>query len=256
MTEDREYQDAKTEISAAYRECAGERAPEALNQRILAMADGAATDSKRRFLSGWNRPLAWAATIGLSLAIVFEASQYQGTANSEVAPVLMEVDSADSHAPASVREDFVPQNPSVVDDATRQARERNGPTREQASPESGRNNYLPQVSSPKIEKKPEGPAESESEFDVPAPATVELRRSVDSNAGPDDARFDSQQEAATDADIQSFAVMPARCGDADKATAALWYACVEELRAAGLTTHADREMANLAAEYPDFQPEN
>ena len=61
-------------VSAAYRDIAVERAPDHLNQSILQQA---ATTAKPRYARNmsWMRPMAWAATIGLSLAIVLEITQ-------------------------------------------------------------------------------------------------------------------------------------------------------------------------------------
>jgi hypothetical protein len=61
-------------VSTAYRDVAGERAPEHLNHSILQQA---ATTAKPRYARSmsWMRPMAWAATIGLSLAIVLEITQ-------------------------------------------------------------------------------------------------------------------------------------------------------------------------------------
>jgi len=61
-------------VSAAYRDTAVERAPDHLNQSILQQA---ATTAKPRYARSmsWMRPMAWAAAIGLSLAIVLEITQ-------------------------------------------------------------------------------------------------------------------------------------------------------------------------------------
>jgi hypothetical protein len=69
-------------VSAAYRDIADERAPEHLNHSILQQA---ATTAKPRYARSmsWMRPMAWAATIGLSLAIVLEITQVPQPQTSE-----------------------------------------------------------------------------------------------------------------------------------------------------------------------------
>lgn len=56
-------------VSKAYRELADEQTPDSLNRKVLRMAAG---ESKTRYsiARAWTRPVAWAATIGLSLVVV------------------------------------------------------------------------------------------------------------------------------------------------------------------------------------------
>jgi hypothetical protein len=58
-------------VSAAYREIADERTPEHLDHTILNAARDAAGPRWNKAV-GWLRPAAWAATIGVCLAIVIE----------------------------------------------------------------------------------------------------------------------------------------------------------------------------------------
>ena len=74
MSNDRESMNGDDRVSAAYRELATERSPDTLDHRILAEARrGAAT--RYAMLRGWTRPVAWAAMIAMSLAIVLHVSQ-------------------------------------------------------------------------------------------------------------------------------------------------------------------------------------
>ena len=91
-------------LSATYRELAVEKTPPALDEAILEMAKtgrSAHAPAGNLFLR-WTRPLAWAATIGLSLAIVLEVSRqspnvgYDHAAEPET-PALQE--SAQDNAP-------------------------------------------------------------------------------------------------------------------------------------------------------------
>ena len=60
-------------VSAAYRDMAGERTPEHLDHVILNTARSAARPRWNKAVA-WLRPAAWAATIGVCLAIVIEIS--------------------------------------------------------------------------------------------------------------------------------------------------------------------------------------
>ena len=66
-------QDKKT-VSDAYRDIATETTPAALDDKVLRMAE---REAKTRYglARSWTRPVAWAAMIGLSLAVVLEVSQ-------------------------------------------------------------------------------------------------------------------------------------------------------------------------------------
>ena len=61
-------------VTDTYRDLADESAPAKLDEKILAMA---ANEARTRygFTRAWIRPVAWAATIGLSLAFLLEMSQ-------------------------------------------------------------------------------------------------------------------------------------------------------------------------------------
>jgi hypothetical protein len=74
MTPDKDQE----RVSAAYRELAKESPPPALDRRIL---DAARRESRSRYgmVRGWMRPVAWAATIGLSLAILLEFTLFTDT---------------------------------------------------------------------------------------------------------------------------------------------------------------------------------
>ena len=77
MTEERSQTDtdgvADPLVSRTYRESAAERTPPALDQAVLRKARREGTSRYSRSML-WLRPMAWAATVGLCLAIVVELS--------------------------------------------------------------------------------------------------------------------------------------------------------------------------------------
>jgi len=75
MTEKRNQSGAETDVlvSQAYRDLADERTPERLDRTILRAAAKEARPRYSRFIA-WTRPMAWAATVMLSVALVLEVT--------------------------------------------------------------------------------------------------------------------------------------------------------------------------------------
>lgn len=117
MTTERDKEAIDELVSQTYREHNVEQAPERLNQEILSMAaDNASRGSRTNFLfAAWTKPLAWAATIGISLAVVLELSQVPGSSVDIAAP-----------AAESIREEFARQRTDVLDEARKQASQESG----------------------------------------------------------------------------------------------------------------------------------
>jgi len=81
MTTDQDNQ----RVSAAYRELPRETTPAALDEQVLAMAERNAR-SRYGFARAWVRPLAWAATIALSLGFVLEMTWFADAPPEVAAP--------------------------------------------------------------------------------------------------------------------------------------------------------------------------
>ena len=95
-SEDRRYSDS--ELSEAYRELAHEAAPENLNRAVIDHAALAAQrENGARGWSRWYRPLAFAATVGLSLALLLELSEV--SVLDDVATGLPPAGSAEAESP-------------------------------------------------------------------------------------------------------------------------------------------------------------
>lgn len=72
MSNDR-HQDEQ--VSAAYRDLAAEHTPQHLDERILRMAKANAKSPRYSRWIAWSRPLAWATTAALCLAIALDFTQ-------------------------------------------------------------------------------------------------------------------------------------------------------------------------------------
>ena len=69
-------------VSDTYKELADETTPEALNREVLRRA---ARETRTRYAiaRAWTRPMAWAATIGLSLVLVLQLADVPEPAATE-----------------------------------------------------------------------------------------------------------------------------------------------------------------------------
>lgn len=144
-------------LSETYRELATEKAPPELNRKVLATA--ARGGSTRYGLArAWIRPVAWAATIMLSVAVVLEVTRQEdvtalpedldsgrqveqevqrdlGKRSDSAAPVKVSSPPAaafGSAADVSVSEEFAADETGLLQEADERARLRAGEAREQA----------------------------------------------------------------------------------------------------------------------------
>jgi hypothetical protein len=122
MTTERDPFEGDELVTETYRELGVEKAPEHLNKSILRMASGGRgqTGARNPLFAAWMKPVAWAATIGLSLAIVLELTQVPTAAvRSDPVP-----------AAESVREEAALQDADESDKALNRARTQSGPNRQ------------------------------------------------------------------------------------------------------------------------------
>ncbi len=82
-------------VSDTYRELADETTPETLNREVLRMA---ARETRTRYAvaRAWTRPVAWAATIGLSLVLVLQLADTPEPAATEIEATAFERKDADT----------------------------------------------------------------------------------------------------------------------------------------------------------------
>ncbi len=260
MNNERDKQAMDDLVSATYREHSAERAPEHLNQKILAMAAEGSDQSKNigPLFGTWSRSLGLAATIALSFAIVHEVTQ----APQDVpGPASLVAPSSDS-----VREEFTPKVGSAVEEARNQARLREGSNQEEAL-----------VADPQGRRKLET---RQSTFITDAPAEAPEAEIIPGVAAePDDAGFSgddqpSRSKRSQGADFEqadeSVAEPVARpaatalsrsheskesdviagCEPIERETAGDWLACIEKLRRAGAALAAKREYEEFILIFP------
>lgn len=234
-------------VTRAYRELSNECTPPELDRAVLnEAASRVAPDrggERTRFA-----PLAFAATLVLGVALLFEIQSEtgpatQGTANGIAPPTPDRIDER------SVRD--VPAS----SEASRPSSQLNMPASVAAPDESP-------IAPPKQEGVPERTTRSGEALKTEAEAADHWIES-----GSDEARQSLQdftsavaESAAGLSQVSKRAASEAngdkRCSDEQTTDAAAWWRCVETLRSKGDTVAADQELQRLRERFPDFKPDS
>jgi len=253
MTTERDPFERDELVTETYRELGVEKAPEHLNQSILRMASGGLEQSGTRnpLFAVWMKPVAWAATIGLSLAIVLELTQVP------TAPVRSDV----LPAAESIREEAALRDADESDKAENRARTQTGPNRQAMSEnELGR-------SADSLDDVEVFSRETKSKLDAiaaqsPSPVSAaELPSRPQSSAAKRVADLPADSEP-----MASFSVLAEQkesdidesCDAAVRLSKEGWLECIDDLRQSGAEEAADLEYEAFVLEYPaetrDLEP--
>ena len=233
MTTERNDNDAR--VSQVYREAATEKAPPELDRKILSMA-ATATRSRYGRARAWIRPMAWAATIGLSLAFVLELTQVP--------------DSAPISAGGSDADTFEVLDEEVASEAAPARAKSDRRLRQEVEERSDAPATM--LSAPAAVE-PAAEAEADravAEFEAD---DMSLMRDAEEQAR---AQAGQTQPAAATAGFSALAEKKEQvpgCDEDARETALSWYACIEELRQAGLADLAAQELESLRGVFPDFE---
>ncbi len=265
MTTEREKGEMDKLVRETYRELGVEKAPEYLNQNILRMAaaDGKLGRSNGFLLGAWMKPVAWAATIGLSLAIVLELTEVPTTA--------VPLDSEES-----IAEDFIAKDKQALERAEERMRQQNGANQQGAREDEFVHDASAAVRENKLARRPAASvpmSESEpvpglmlddramSDVDV---ASSDVKKESASNASPEPVidqpvrRKVAADEVAAQERISGLVMssvaleseLDGFCDPEARKSAGDWLACIEDLRASGATEQADLEYEAYILEYP------
>lgn len=214
MSNDRDDEMLDQEVSKNYREHATERAPEHLNAKILKMAADEVRESRRfsSLFDSWTRPLALAATVVLSFAIVLEVTRDPGI----VVPV--------ATVPESLQNEFEPKDTSALDDARNQARLRAG-SNQTGDLELKRDRDDSPALNPQSQ---------------PEPAAASRQAAAQSGFSPLSPSAEKSEPAVEQG-----------CDDRLRETAERWLLCIKALRDAGAEELAEREYEQFVLQFPD-----
>jgi hypothetical protein len=199
-------------VSDAYRDIATQTTPADLDEKVLQLA-ASPVPSRYGMARAWVRPLAWAATIALSLALVLEIGRF----DEAPTPALIN----------ESRDQRVEPEPLERTDADlMKAKEEKDAQHGIAAKRAPENTPVPAAVDA------EDMAVQQREADEPAAAASRARTSLSYFAPPD-------EEGHCDAEM--------------RAAAENWFACIEALREEGLTDAADSELEALREAFPDFE---
>jgi len=241
MTTEHEKVAGDETVSAAYRDLAKERAPEHLNRVVLDMASGAAGRSRLsagfdRWFAAWTRPLAWAATIGLCIAIVLEYEQESAPLERlERAPVTETAHETTGTADIELPQPRAMPSKLEAEPVAEQSAEQSA---EQTAPFEAKQDSAGRIDQPVVKPKSNGDAFAASAPAASLPPAQRRQAAAVAN--------DSLAEQAL---LQDVAAASA-CNDDLRSAPDTWLACILALRESGLDTAADSEYDAFSLQFP------
>ena len=253
--------DSDPKVSAEYRAIATERTPPGLDAEVLKKADAAVGNSGLRgFTAFWFRPLAFVATLGLSLALLLEVTQ---------PPDLQSVRSTEAEIGR-------PESESIVEDPA--------PADIGATTEVRGRVDLPTQSKPTTEPSAAAPAISRSHNEAISPPATLISPPTDEHYSADfaysreesakltqerdraraGARLELRQFQAdnvtqaenvaglrTTLNLVDLVARP--CTKEQLAVPATWWQCITDLEEAGRYEEAKAELDLFTTAHPDFE---
>ena len=242
MTEKRNQSGAETDVlvSQAYRDLADERTPERLDRTILRAAAKEARPRYSRFIA-WTRPMAWAATVMLSVALVLEVTDTPSP----------EADAMDDSPVDSLGESVVP--------ASEIPKKQSNDMRQKAAAVAEQEISQQQPAERERAERRSDTAEFKIKNEDMLQQAEELARvQAGEDKQPSPAvSADAEQEFAAGRSLASTAAFAAPVADCDEdavATPQTWLECIVALEDAGRDGAAHEQRAMLAEAFPDFDP--
>lgn len=267
-------------VTETYQALANERTPEHLTRKVLKLAADVRTPYARA--RAWMRPAAWAATVGLSLAIVLELTQLPSS-EPDYASISPAADSDASGNRAARNDDSIAPARSVSAEtpaalSTKKTEMADGAARKRATAPAplpretaSKEDFAPRAEQVMQEAEALAIARAGSDTgsvgaaaETNAPA-VETRHSepmsTDLAAAHRDAADrltakqvsrDARSAAAAFAEISAAAESDQACPESERETADAWFACILKLRESERDELADEEYEEFRQVYPEF----
>ena len=246
MSNDRNHDE---QVSAAYQDLAKERAPKHLDDNVMRMARANGGHPRYSRWMAWSRPLAWAATVALCLAITLEVTQVTNpddavteTMPTELAtPAAVLAPELQKDKREQVSEDELEQRLKVADAISS---EKLSPARSAAKQTANEPAQAGRM------RQSADLAEEESIAELVATPTMDL----EVKAASELRREDGSVSAGYAASQALAADMPAdECSEDIRAEPESWLECIDELEASGDVEAASRQRENLIEVFPDFK---
>lgn len=252
--ENKRLADELAEVSTIYRATRQETTPAHLDRAILrAAAEEAGKPRPGEWLSGWSRPLAFAATLVLCIAMLLELSDQQllgisgntSVSQPETANLIASPDAEVRDERNAVKR--APSRPAVVESA---------PALTSADEDAG-------SLSPGQD---EATTTKSSAIGEPSPslrdaADIAARQVQAVEASADAALKEMPEDDVSTAPGKPASALPrddsaapaeTRCSAGQRETPGDWWQCINELTKAGFTTEANSELRNLRDAFPRF----
>lgn len=243
-------------VSASYRATATERTPPALDAAVLKKAEAAPRDiGLRRFTAFWFRPLAFVATLGLSLALLLELNR------SPESQSIATPDIEFGHSKAQSK--LADPPPAVIgvtseDDRTDSPTNMSGPTRSK-NPivETGR-----LESAPAPATDPVGTVETSADFaEMIEASSMQIQKQQRvaeiTTQGLAQTRPEEKEQVREVAAFRASAFMleeAARaCTNEQISVPATWWQCISDLEEDGRHDEAKAELELFNKANPDFE---
>ena len=240
----REYDDSSTgdtEVTNVYRDLASERTPPHLDRAVLKEAAAAAASGRKRG-SAWLLPLAFAATVGLSLAVLLEITSAPDLDGAESGALVQPAGFADETPAPPIAEEQERRPAPLAGGGT------TAPTQmEQQRPELP--TAKPSVS-PSISTAPQRQSDMKEAADSFSKAAAESKRSMQA----DQERVMELRSTvrSNTASVKSGAP-GSICSDEARRTATSWWQCIEALREQEDSAEVRDELAAFREAHPDFE---
>ena len=221
--------DQDKRVSETYRSLAGEQAPPHLDRKVLEMA---AADRPRPLYSrwmSWTRPVAWAATITICLAITLELSRDQSLSPT-LEQSLEALPEAALERPAEVPKDVASPVSKLSFEPEPQYEKRE---QDEVLAETMNDSIV-------AEKTALGRSAAKQAISEPAPARV--RQSAD---------LMEEEKEKSDTDARDNEAN--ECAGEARTAAESWLECIQALEAAGDNEAALRQRDALKETFPDFK---
>lgn len=223
MSSEREQNAVDALVTETYRDLASEKTPDHLNQAVLIKAGGKKRAAKEPLLARWMKPLTWAATIGLSLAIVLEISKLPSISDADTAMPASAI-----AEPRPIRDEF--ENAAIEAKEVIESRAR-------------------LAASPMREAEDGLSAAHKKSADNQPPETVGLekispKRKQESFAAGTSRINSASRSAAAQAKPESG------CTESTRESADNWLQCIADLRLAGQEETAEGESVLFVIQFP------
>ena len=241
-------------VSRTYRESASERVPDALDRAVLQQAKRNASKPYSRSIM-WLRPMAWAATIGLSLAIVIELANLPQPDPALLAPPREE-------ARLNMNRALTPQSREAA------APQRSEPRARKSIDDQGRVNLLNAPTLGKTEAPNSMPESTLKQVPESGRASglasdADMFRPQDARVlevAEELARSPEDESKELDAGSAAYFASPATaarvsmpCVAEIRETPETWLECIVKLEDAGLDELASEQREQLLDAFPDFE---